>query len=340
MLCKLLDKEMLPMAEVQKAHEDKELSRPNVVGIGLGHRFKDGVETAEPVITALVEQKVAPELLSPDELVPKELDGVPTDVVQVGPIFAGETGKHFPVNETETTGENEKNDIRLETGYPAALTGRVRPVPGGYSIGHYQVTCGTLGVCVRDREPLTGKYYILSNNHVLANLNNAHAGDPILQPGRCDGGKAPRDVIAKLARFVSIRFTNGENSPVNYVDAAIAEGNIRDLKREIHWLGYAGQARNSLKMGDIVQKTGRTTGFTTGKIAHLNATVIVNYSAGQQAKFCHQIVTNLMNDGGDSGSLVTDSEGGAVGLMFASSSTHSFINDISHVERLLGICIS
>jgi hypothetical protein len=28
------------------------------------------------------------------------------------------------------------------------------------------------------------KFYLLSNNHVLANSNNAMIGDPILQPGR------------------------------------------------------------------------------------------------------------------------------------------------------------
>ncbi len=45
------------------------------------------------------------------------------------------------------------------------------------------MTAGTLGCLVKkDHE-----YYILSNNHVLANENEAYMGDPILQPDPYDG---------------------------------------------------------------------------------------------------------------------------------------------------------
>src|SRR3546814_8805883 len=67
-------------------------------------------------------------------------------------------------------------------------------------------------------------YYILSNNHVLANSNNATPGDAVLQPGPFDGGTDPADRIASLSRFIPITF----DPPVprvlhrNLLDAPVA----------------------------------------------------------------------------------------------------------------------
>jgi hypothetical protein len=59
----------------------------------------------------------------------------------------------------------------------------------------------------------TGERFILSNNHVLANSNNALVGDAILQPGAIDGGQNPADKVATLERFIKIRFTDEPPSP-------------------------------------------------------------------------------------------------------------------------------
>src|SRR5262249_38904686 len=54
-----------------------------------------------------------------------------------------------------------------------------RPVPIGVSGGLAGVATGTLGVRVTDGTNV----YVLSNNHVLAGVNTANIGDPIIQPG-------------------------------------------------------------------------------------------------------------------------------------------------------------
>jgi len=59
-------------------------------------------------------------------------------------------------------------------------------------------------------------FYILSNNHVLANSNGANIGDPILQPGPAGNGLFPGDQIAILSRFVPIEF----NPPVPSTSSA------------------------------------------------------------------------------------------------------------------------
>ena len=94
------------------------------------------------------------------------------------------------------------------------------------------------------------------------------------------------------------------------------------------------------KVGDIVQKTGRTTNFTTGRVTNINGTVNVNYGGGNVAKFCRQIITTDMSAGGDSGSLVTDREEGAVGLLFAGSATRTIVNNILYVQALLRVRVT
>ena len=180
----------------------------------------------------------------------------------------------------------------------------------------------------------------MSNNHVLANVNDARIGDPILQPGPYDGGNLTRDRIARLSRFVPIQFISGGSAPCNYVDAAIAEGRFEDLNREIYWVGYVKKLYTVPKIGDIVQKTGRTTNFTTGKVLNINGTINVNYGNNRVARFCRQIITTDMSAGGDSGSLVTNLNEEGVGLLFAGSSTRTIINNIWYVQAFLNIRIT
>ena len=320
-----LEGEYKDIADLQTAEENAILDKQNVLGVAVGHKVKDGSETGDPSLTVFVEQKVDPALLSSDDLVPDSVGKFKTDIVETGVIMAGGADA-----EADAYPLSEEEELSIQT-----LRTRIRPVEGGYSVGHPRVTAGTYATAVTDRVPFPGvprKYYALSNNHVLANSNNARIGDPILQPGRVDGGTFPADVIARLSRFVPIRF----NGQCNYVDAAIAEGPFHMLDREIYWIGYA-KGVASVRIGSIVQKTGRTTNYTTGRVTALNATVNVNYGGGRVAKMCRQIITSDMSAGGDSGSLLLDMNENAVGLLFAGSSTITIHNDIRIVQALLGI---
>ncbi len=244
-----------------------------------------------------------------------------------------------PAREDKTAGHGHALDYMLQS-VNNALTRRVRPVEGGYSIGHYRVTAGTMATACYDSKAYGGmpnKFYMLSNNHILANTNMARIGDPILQPGRVDGGSYPRDVVARLSRWVPIKFHSGLSKPLNYVDAAVAEGDFQDLDREIYWVGYVRDRYSPPTIGDIVRKTGRSAAFTSGKITNINATIDVNYGAQGIARFTRQILTNSMSAGGDSGSLVLDKDNGAVGLLFAGSPYVTVLNNIAYVQAFLRI---
>ncbi|MBF4510600.1 MAG: hypothetical protein ISP10_09020, partial [Aeromicrobium sp.] len=165
-------------------------ARANVVATGIGYRWTGGEMTEDIAIVCSVTQKLPLSALGARDVVPREIDGVPTDVVATGPIRA--LGIHVE---------------------------RMRPAPGGVSVGHHRITAGTLGCVVRRGD----ERLILSNNHVLADSNDAGLGDAILQPGPIDGGSDPADRIATLDRFVPIVMA-GESSTCAFARGVASAG--------------------------------------------------------------------------------------------------------------------
>jgi hypothetical protein len=306
--------------------------RNNVVGLGVGVKWKDGKPTGDPALVVLVTQKLAKDALTKADLVPSKMQEMQTDVLAIGYPFAG----------------GEVPQVGIQT-----LARRARPAKGGYSVGHKNITAGTISTCVYDILPggsisppvhgigIPPKFYILSNNHVLANSNAGLIGDAVLQPGPYDGGVDPTDRIATLSRFIPITF----QPPVpvaqhnNVVDCAVAEGQFHDLDREIYWTGpvRGWRQKKDVKVGMLVKKTGRTTNFTTGRITAINATVDVGYGGGKVARFKDQIVTTSISAPGDSGSLVLTLDSIAVGLLFAGSPVATILNQIENVRGLLRV---
>ena len=183
-------------------------------------------------------------------------------------------------------------DVQVQQFQSLEYTSRERPCPGGYSIGHVDITAGTLGCLVKDK--LNDNTVILSNNHVMANSNQAAIGDPIVQPGPTDGGTVQNDQIATLTRFKPIDFTAGVN---NLIDAAIATP-LEDVPDLVEFAikdvgsGVPTETRNIGvdDLGDSVHKTGRTTEHTSGYIDTVNATVQVKYGLGEKAT-CHTLTS-------------------------------------------------
>lgn len=332
--------ELSEIRAAKAAHTAELMDRPNVVGVGIGRRVKGNEQTNELCLSVLVADKIAVEGLAAEALVPSTLGNVPTDVVQIGTVRANQVP-----------------------------TGKFRPAPGGVSIGHFQISAGTLGCIVRDRT--TGARLILSNNHVLANSNDAQAGDPIIQPGGADGGSVANDHIANLERFCTIDFGESSGSScgiastyanignafanflgsrhrvsvmqanpqaVNLVDAAVARPLVDgDVLDEILNIGEISGTTEGV-LGMQIRKSGRTTGYTTGVITTVEATVSVNYGSGRVATFENQLISGPMSEGGDSGSLIValDTQE-AVGLLFAGSTQSTIFSPIQAVLDCLNV---
>ena len=224
---------------------------------------------------------------------------------------------------------------------------RIRPAPGGVSVGHFRITAGTIGcLAVGRTPPRNSRVMILSNNHVLANSNNAVFGDCIVQPGPVDGGKCPQDQVAILERFVPITFGGG----ANFVDCATGWAWPDRVRRELLFLSGGAPAFFRISsapvaaaLGMLVGKSGRTTQLTQGRITGLGATINVNYGGGRVALFQDQIAiqgtSGLFSAGGDSGSSIWtwNPQRNPVGLLFAGGGNTTFANRITRVLAALDI---
>lgn len=318
------------------------LGRKNVVGVGVGHKVIGMQRTEQPAIIVFVNKKEAPENLTREQLVPFKVNGLETDVIEIG-------------------------DVRL---LDEERTKHVRPAQPGLSLGHYKVTAGTFGAVVRDRA--TGENLILSNNHILANATDGKdgrsaIGDPILQPGEYDGGTT-EDRIATLVRYIPIHkgeapatcpVANGvarlanmfvhlvrpnyqlkffkRAGNTNVVDCAVARP-VRPeiISDEIFDIGRV-EGTAKARPGMPVMKSGRTTGTTRGVVTAVGATMEVKLDDNNSAYFSDQVVCDMKSQGGDSGSLVLTEGNKAIGLLFAGSEKVTVFNHIQTVLDKLNI---
>lgn len=168
---------------IQKIHEKELLKKRNVVSVGIGKKYKNGQPTDKTCIVVGVSKKEDLIYLNSADIIPSSLQNAETDVFELGEIKA----------------QNEE-DIDP--------TQRIRPVRPGSSTGHHAITAGTIGCVVKKGH----EFFLLSNNHVFSNSNDAMVGQAILQPGAYDGGHMG-DVIAELYDWEPIYFEGEEIPP-------------------------------------------------------------------------------------------------------------------------------
>jgi hypothetical protein len=211
---------------------------------------------------------------------------------------------------------------------PAELQARTRPLRPGLSVAHAGVTAGTIGAFVTPRRAEQGEspllmapapLHVLSNNHVLANSDQAAPGEVVLQPGPADGGQVSADRIGLLDRVVAM-----SRDVPNLVDAATA---VLDDGVDVEPDHPAGALTGWIEpdVGVDVEKVGRTTGVTSGRISAIEVDgLTVQFPVGV-ITFNGQLEvsgdgTGPFSAGGDSGSVVYRPDSvEAVGLLFAGS---------------------
>ncbi|MCS7102190.1 MAG: hypothetical protein NZL99_10885 [Burkholderiaceae bacterium] len=76
------------LAQVQARHEARLLRYPNVVGVAAGLRTRRGRPTAQPCLVVYVTRKLPRKQLPAHQRLPRRLDGVPVDVVEIGALAA------------------------------------------------------------------------------------------------------------------------------------------------------------------------------------------------------------------------------------------------------------
>ncbi|MDO1444630.1 hypothetical protein Q0590_00125 [Rhodocytophaga aerolata] len=295
-----------------------------VKSVDVGLKETEGKLRQQFAFIIHVEEKKDPNALKPEETIPKEIRGVPTDV-QVYRIYT----------------------IQVDTSAYSPLWGGIQI--GGQGTGG---GLGTLGCFVT----LTGdtKVHLLTNHHVIIGMNGA-VGNLVGHPDApsvcccCACG----DIGKITAGQVGV-VTPPVGTP-NIVDAAIAilhgqnagdDEETRFTNKIINIGPVFGSAAPI--PGDIVRKRGRTTHFTEGTIDIINHSPTVNY--GTEDNPIHITYVNQIrvkpnapyprfSAPGDSGSAIVNNLNQVVGLHFSGSGDLSIANRITQVIDRLGIAV-
>lgn len=257
-----------------KARFGKELlEHPDVHGIGIGYKRKGKEKTRTLAVVLHVYRKFPMDKLGKNRALPAKLS-----------FFSPEEDKEVSV----PTDIREVEPPREEVACGSCSTDfedRIRPVPGGFSIGLQGVAGGTLGGWVWDRT--TDQIVLLSNEHVIGSA----AGDALIQPSDFDGGSFPADHFADVIRAGTF-------------DSAIASASDGDdVELEIECSGPAVYEIADATLDMVVEKVGQTTGLTCGIVE------LIDYDSGHYGSHNDLWIDGDGNDfsqGGDSGSLYVE----------------------------------
>ncbi len=83
-MCPKTEKEIFA---VLQRHEHDLMAIPGVIAVGVGFRRRGGITTDELALIVSVLKKKRPDEIDPRELIPPEIDGIPVDIQETGPII-------------------------------------------------------------------------------------------------------------------------------------------------------------------------------------------------------------------------------------------------------------
>lgn len=213
------------------------------------------------------------------------------------------------------------DNVRLTAG-GSRYRRRIRPVIAGYSVG-YPGASGTAGLIVASASGAAQRY-LLSNNHVL-NKNNSSGYTETIQPGGADGGRAGRDRIGRLYRYIPLR-----QNAANYIDAALSIPTTnRLLAPRYATVGRVRGHVRSYAVGSRFKKVGRTSGRVSGIVESIHTDIDVDYGNHGglgTIRFRNQTVVRgsvPVSLPGDSGSVWLTTNNLAAAVNFAGSADGS-----------------
>lgn len=285
------------------------LKIPGVHTVGIGGRERNGRPTGDLVIKVFVLRKRPANELAPSEMIPAEIVGFKTDVVQCPPAAdALDPG----------TGVDQSFDLKE--------TNRVRPLRGGTSIsGANRIGSGTMGFMAHVQGD-TSRVFGVTCHHVMfssprTRLPNMAVGQPDTEDSLlgCCG--------TKFGKFF-IGHYDGTSASILPSDLALVQLDPgSDWLAEIREIGQV-TGIHPLEPNDIVGgnyqvlKRGRSTGVTGGTVQSITAT---GNTGGRQYERGILVRPNPASgvtfpffvNRGDSGSAVVNLNGEIVGMIFS-----------------------
>lgn len=216
------------------------LSIEGITGVDFGFIYEGGIRTRRLGIRLHVERKRPEGSLRAEQLIPKQIMGIPCDVVQA-------------------------------TYQPHALSPQSKfdPILPGISIGNVlRQQTGTLGAIVYDKA--SGEACILSNWHILCGSPDAKAGELISQPGPLQLGGDPARPVAQLLKAINLAL--GYDAAIAKLDAGIS------VERKALGSGLAARAVGGHHPGMRLIKSGLTSGVTHAMIDGVEGAYPMDYT--------------------------------------------------------------
>ncbi|MFL5344346.1 MAG: hypothetical protein ACJ8AT_06115 [Hyalangium sp.] len=229
------------------------------------------------------------------------------------------------------TDVREVRTPRLET-----LVSDMRPTLPGFNIGHRGSGSGTLTCAVRSLE--TGERLGLSCAHVIANSGRAAPGERVLVPSLEQARATGMLENALFGRLVTVMplSVDFDKASTN-VDAATVRPDMPEaLDNQMALLGVRpGGVRADAPIGLPVRKVGFASEVTFGTILARHTILALPYpdASGRSRLvwFTDLLGITPFTQPGDSGALVLDLQGDAVGLHMGSADGMSICAPIQRV---------
>ena len=237
---------------------------------------------------------------------------------------------------TFAVGQGPGSKPRAKPGSGSSLQGAVRPIIGGVQINFPGFLC-TLGFNV-------GGGSFITNSH-CTNTQGGTEGTPYWQPSSSASAQIATESADPIYRTGLTGCPAGrvcrfsDASRASYAGGAqFAMGRIAKTQRPGRGLNITGQftitGEGAATVGTVVNKVGRTTGWSQGNVT--NTCVHTNVSGSNITQLCQNFVSATVGSG-DSGSPVFQILSGddvrLVGILWGGSGSQSFVySPLSNIE--------
>ena len=312
---------------------DSLLALPGVHAVGVGMRSSSAGGPGRPVVKVFVERKLPSSSLPSGQRIPPRLPAHDDRGLSIPGVFV-------------------ETDVHVGGPYAAnANVAKVRPLVPGFSTGlkrNQSFGAGTIGAVLADAatagvaspapgtvpaQPLSASdllnrgipLFFLTASHVVTAPDPA--AEDVLQPAVQDNGDPRTDIVGRPDRWTRFPQSNISGVDVIWADAAavlLADTAIRASIQDIGLpSGELVLTKDQLDAGITLQKSGRTTSRTQGRLISLHTSVTQSLFMGD-IRYLEQAIVEARDgttiaDTGDSGSLVLDDQRRAAGLLVGSA---------------------
>lgn len=260
------------------------LGTGNILGIGYGPRIARGIRQQDRALRIYVRCKTPKDQLLRDEVLPVAINGLDTDVLEVGEIEALSREWAVSIKHKDSTGGTLASFVTL-LGNPTELC-------------------------------------LLSCNHVIAGANHGKRGDPVFHA--TDGGAEPVAVLHDLQNLKMTTVDQAPANMMDAAMARLTDPayfhHASPSIGEIRAAGLATDGQSVIKMGWV---TGQTLGKVDDLSARISVKYGLHRALFEDQVSIVPGGPEFFAVKGDSGALVLDEQNRSpIGLLFAGTRPH------------------